>query len=136
MRIADATPDIDHRTPLEVDTQARTSGARAAAARALGTLSVNDDNEAALARAGAIDPLVKLLGPSTSGVREDTGKAHRNISANDDNAVALARAGAIDPLVKLLGAGTSGERQAASRALRSLSLNPEAHNRVGVQEVA
>ena len=44
--------------------------------------------------------------------------------------------GAIDPLVKLLGAGTSGERQAASRALRSLSLNPEAHNRVGVQEVA
>ena len=115
---------------------ARTSGERAAAARALGTLSVNDDNEAAVPRAGAIHPLVKLLGASTSGVREDTGKAHRNISANDDNAVALARAGAIDPLVKLLGAGTSGERQAASRALGSLSLNPEAHTRVGVQEVA
>ncbi len=97
---------------------------------------MNDDNEVAVARPGAIHPLVKLLGASTSGVREDTGKAHRNISANDDNAVALARAGAIDPLVKLLGAGTSGERQAASRALRSLSLNPEAHNRVGVQEVA
>ena len=65
-----------------------------------------------------------------------TVRAHRNISANDDNAVALARAGAIDPLVKLLGAGTSGERQAASPALRTLSLNPEADNRVGVEEVA
>ena len=47
----------------------------------------------AIARAGAIEPLVALLRSGTAGVQESAAGALRNLAIHDDNKVAIARAG-------------------------------------------
>merc|ERR1719188_2623032 len=65
--------------------------------------SGNPENQAAIAQAGAILPLVKLLEDGMPGVREEAARALWNLAMdNFDNQVAIVRAGAAIPLVALL----------------------------------
>ncbi|KAG1656174.1 hypothetical protein FOA52_008713 [Chlamydomonas sp. UWO 241] len=66
------------------------------------------DYNAAIAAAGAIPPLVQLMGPSLpADVQEKAAGILTNIAQNEDTVVAIAAAGAIPPLVQLLGLGSS-----------------------------
>merc|ERR1719453_1172360 len=74
------------------------------AAQALRNLAdSNAENQAAIAQAGAIVPLVKLLEDGMPNVRSEAARALWNIAReNFDNQVAIVRAGAAIPLVALL----------------------------------
>lgn len=65
------------------------------------------ENQIAIAKAGAIEPLVQLLEDSAEGLREEAVRALWNLARNNKeinvrNQVALRNAGAILPLVRLL----------------------------------
>ncbi|KAG1660384.1 hypothetical protein FOA52_007289 [Chlamydomonas sp. UWO 241] len=83
---------------------------------------------AAVTSAGAIPPLVQLLGSgSAAEVQEKAAQALWGLSRVDAmNAVAIAAAGAISPLVQLLGPGSpAGVREKAAGALETLAKNRE-----------
>ena len=87
------------------------------AAAALSNLAVNDDNRVAIAEAGGIERLVKLLRTATPLGR--MAAALNNLALNDQNRAAIAEAGAIDHLVMLARDGeTAQERQLATNALK------------------
>ena len=98
------------------------------AALTLNNLAVNADNKVRIASAGAIPPLVALLGPQSSeGVQEYAGLALSSLcSNNDDNRVMVAAVGAIPPLVALLGSQRSaGVQEQAAKALCNLAKNAD-----------
>ena len=90
-------------------------------------------NKVRIAAAGAIPPLVALLGPHSSAeVQEQAAGALSILAFNDDNKVKIATAGAILPLVALLGHHNSPEVQMrAAGALWYLSRNDD--NRVKIR---
>ncbi|KAH8047257.1 serine/threonine kinase [Aureococcus anophagefferens] len=98
-------------------------GAKEKAAGALTNLaSQNADNQVAIAKAGAVDPLVALLRTGTDGAKEHAAGALENLAfENADNKVAIAKAGAVDPLVDLLRTGTDGAKESAAGALWGLA---------------
>ncbi|KAG1658971.1 hypothetical protein FOA52_004387 [Chlamydomonas sp. UWO 241] len=83
----------------------------------------DSDTLVAIASAGAIPPLVQLLGPGSSAeVREDAAAALCNLAQHHDNQVAIAAAGAIPLLVQLLAPGISANvQQNAAAALCHLA---------------
>ena len=89
------TGDSQTRSPSEFE--------QAQAARALTVLAKGgDENQAAIARAGAIEPLVALVSGGNAGAQEAAAAALHWLAFGADNQVAIARAGAIEPLVALL----------------------------------
>ena len=89
------TGDSQTRSPSEFE--------QAQAARALTVLAKGgDENQAAIARAGAIEPLVALVSGGNAGTQEAAAAALHWLAFGADNQVAIARAGAIEPLVALL----------------------------------
>ncbi|GLC57934.1 hypothetical protein PLESTB_001291300 [Pleodorina starrii] len=94
------------------------------AAKSLMTLASNDDaNQVAIAQAGGIPPLVKLLNSSDTGVQEQAAGALGVLAGNDANQVAIAQAGGIPPLVKLLNSSDTGVQEQAAGALGVLAGN-------------
>ncbi|KAJ8599422.1 hypothetical protein CTAYLR_008006 [Chrysophaeum taylorii] len=71
------------------------------AAGALWNLACNDDeNQIAIAKAGAIPVLVKLAKDGNDAAREKAAGALWNLAINDENNIAIAKAGAIPVLTK------------------------------------
>ena len=63
----------------------------------------NNNNDVKIADAGAIPPLVALLGPrSSSDLHEQVAWALRYLSANNDNKVKIRSAGGVDALTRLM----------------------------------
>ena len=96
----------------------------------------NSANKVSIARAGAIPPLVQLLGSGSSSsepARLYAAHTLRNLAAdNGTNSVSIAGAGAIPLLVQLLGSSSNeAVREAAVCALGTLANNTEA-NRISI----
>ncbi|KAG1666984.1 hypothetical protein FOA52_004267 [Chlamydomonas sp. UWO 241] len=91
------------------------------AALALAVLTRYD--AAIIAAAGAIPPLVQLLGSGyLAVVQQMAAQALWNLTLNDDNKVTIAGSGAIPPLVQLLGSRSPAKVQhRAALALSSLA---------------
>ncbi|KAG1661098.1 hypothetical protein FOA52_012087 [Chlamydomonas sp. UWO 241] len=101
-------------------------GMQNAAAVALRSLARrNSQNQVAITAAGAIPPLVKLLGAdSSAAVQQAAARALRSLAWSDDAHIhdAITTAGAFPSLVKLLGPGSSSHVQATgARALQNLA---------------
>merc|ERR1712173_101125 len=97
-------------------------GVREEAAGALVILSLNMDNQVAIAQVGAVPLLVDLLRDEDPHVREQAAAALRNLAdENLDNTVAIARAGAFAPLADLLKDDLPGIREEALTVLRNLT---------------
>ena len=87
------------------------------AATALANLADNNDaNKAAIAAAGGIPPLVRLLGSSIAGVQQHAARTLWYLARNDANKAAIAAAGVIPPLVLLLGSGSELMQEGAAWA--------------------
>eukprot|EP01047_Picozoa_sp_COSAG01_P021598 COSAG01_NODE_1257_length_11020_cov_5.619723_11_plen_643_part_00 len=112
---------------------AQLSGGDAAAAeqaaRALAVLAVAAENQAAIARAGSLEPLIALLSEGSAGAREQAARALANLASNAENQVAIVRAGALEPLIALLSEGSAGAQEKAAAALRNLAAD-NAENKV------
>ena len=95
-----------------------------AAARALSKFAgENNANRVAIAEAGAITPLIKLVRLGSDGAKKAAVAALHYLSFDKANEVAIVEAGAIAPLVGLLSLGSEGAREQAAGALWTLSLN-------------
>ena len=70
-----------------------TDGQKEQAAGALANLALNTDNQAAIARAGGIEPLVALVRSGTDGQKEQAAGALWSLAWNTDNKAAIATAG-------------------------------------------
>ena len=98
------------------------------AAGALLSISlINTDNKIKIAAAGAIAPLVTLLGPQISArVQGKAARALSSLAADNSNKVKIAAAGSILPLVALLGPQNTAEVQMnAANTLWNLALDAE-----------
>ena len=81
-------------------------------------------NQAAIARAGAVAPLVRLLGTergNSASNREEAAGALMNLSACEENKAAIVAAAAVAPLVALLADGTQAAAEHAAGALANLA---------------
>ena len=89
------------------------------AAGALWNLALNNDNKDKIAAAGAIPPLVALLGPqSSSGVQQHAAGALWNLALNNDNKVKIRFAGGVAALTQLMESTTyEGVKRWAENAL-------------------
>ena len=67
----------------------------------------NSDTQMAIAKAGAIPPLVQMLEHADAGTQEHATCAIWHLAANSDNQIAIAKASGIAPLVKLLVEGSA-----------------------------
>jgi hypothetical protein len=86
----------------------------------------------AIARAGAIEPLVALVRGGSAEAQEHAAGALSNLAFdNADNRAAIARAGAIEPLVALEHGGSAGTQEHAAAALSNLAFH-NADNRVAI----
>ena len=56
---------------------------------------VQRQNQVAIVRASALEPVVQLLRDGSSGAKEEAGRALNNLAANDENEVAIVRARAL-----------------------------------------
>merc|ERR1719399_2293303 len=82
----------------------------------------NEDNQAEIAKAGAIAPLVKLIGASASpSCQEEAAGTLMNLAACDANKPKVMSAGAVAPLVALLTSGTDATKEHAGGALANLA---------------
>ncbi|KAG1680569.1 hypothetical protein FOA52_015016 [Chlamydomonas sp. UWO 241] len=109
---------------------ARPSQQRAALATIAGLSTACDgdrDSLRVIGAAGAIPPLVLLLGPGSSDpVHTCASAALANLAYAAENAAIVAAAGAIPPLVLMLGPGSSAVIQKnAAAALGNLAMNAE-----------
>ena len=122
--------------PLVALVRSGTERQKVAAARAIGTLSLwlplaletlemITDNQAAIARAGGIEPLVALVRSGTDRQKEAAAWALGNLAMNTDNQAAIARAGGIEPLVALVRIGTERQKNAAAETLGNLAMNTD-----------
>lgn len=92
----------------------------------LRNLAADRNNHVAIARVGAIAPLVALLiSCKIDAVTEAAAGALKNLAFTEDNQVAIARAGAIGPLVSLLIGDDviDAVKVAAADAIRNLAAN-------------
>ena len=96
---------------------------KTAAAGALKTLSTGDANQVAVASAGGIEALIKLLQTESSEANIVAAGALRNLSANDNNKLVVAQAGGFEPLMDLLRTGTPEGKTVAAEALSNLTAN-------------
>ena len=63
------------------------------AARALASLSANDENKVKIAKEGGIIALLNLIDNGTSGAREKAARALGNLSNNSDNKSVIRKSG-------------------------------------------
>lgn len=91
----------------------------------LGNLSVSVASEVAIAKAGAIDPLLHLVASGNDVQKEKAAGTLANLAHNADNKVEIATSGGIPLLAALLQDGTEPQQEVAARALRNLSLGAE-----------
>ena len=89
-----------------------TDGAKEQGAWALAHLAwTNADNQAAIASAGGIAPLIELVHSGTDGAKEQAAMALRNLALrNTDNQAVIASMGENPPLVELTRSSTRSER--------------------------
>ena len=85
----------------------------------------NDQNNAAIAAAGAIPPLVALVTSRSDASKLEAARALRNLARNDQNTAAIAAAGGIPPLVALVTSGSDSAKLEAAGALRNLAGNDQ-----------
>ncbi|GLC57930.1 hypothetical protein PLESTB_001290900 [Pleodorina starrii] len=104
------------------------------AAGSLATFAnINIANRAAIANAGGIPPLVRLLDSWNTDVQEQAARALAALADKyEASMVLIAKAGGIPPLVKLLDSSNTGVQQWAARALANLSENDA--NRVAIDK--
>ena len=101
-------------------------------ASALWSMADNSpDNQAAIAKAGGIQPLIAMLDGHTEGQRDAAG-ALWALASSDDNRNLIGTNGGIAPLVGLLKTGSTGAQETAAGALHALAENPD--NRVSIAE--
>ncbi len=110
------------------------------AARALGNLANNSDNQQAIVEAGAIAPLVKLVRSGTDDQKVNAAEALGAL-ANDnrDNQNKIAKAGAIEPLVELVRSEIDAQKRkrstTAERALENLAYNNPDNQKVIMEKL-
>lgn len=90
------------------------------------------ENQVAIRRAGAIGPLVQLLGESSAALREEAARALWSLARNSrevstDNQRAIGEAGAIIPLVRLLEDEAPRVRVVAAAVLNDLAADHAAN---------
>lgn len=78
------------------------------------------DNQIAVAQAGGIPPLIKLLDGNPEAHREAAG-ALWSLASSADNQAAIAKSGGVPPLVGLLKTGSQGAQETAAGALFALA---------------
>lgn len=81
----------------------------------------NSDNRLRIGRAGAFEPLVRLLSSSDSELQEYVVTAILNLSLCDENKQLIASSGSIKPLVGVLKDGTPMAKQNAACVIAQLS---------------
>ncbi|KAG1665194.1 hypothetical protein FOA52_002595 [Chlamydomonas sp. UWO 241] len=91
------------------------------AADILAQLTHNYEIAATIAAAGAIPPLVQLLGAGDTKVQRAATFALGCLSKDPDIAIAIGAAGAIPPLVNLLGSACEATDMNAAGLLRDLA---------------
>jgi len=88
------------------------------ASYALANLSNNEDNQAAIAEAGGIAPLVQVLADGTVESKKMAAAALWNMATeNEDNQLEIAEAGGIAPLIQLLAHGMPDAKEQAAGAI-------------------
>jgi len=107
-------------------------GIQTKAALALATLADDGANQAAIAVAAGIAPLVDTLFTGTVVGRTYATAALANLACNEANRVTIVEAGAIFPVVKLLQKGKPHAKTQAAAALRNLAVNED--NKVAIAE--
>jgi len=111
---------------------------REEAARALWNLArssknVNSHNQIAIAQAGAIAPLIRLLEDAVPRVRVVAAAVLNDLAIdNEANQVAITHAGVIEPLIKLLRHDDAPSLVMASGLLQSLAKNHKADAEVAL----
>lgn len=94
----------------------------------------NPDNQVAIARAGAVGPLVLLLADEDAEVQEAAAAVLGNLASNNARYRAtVAKAGAIRPLIEILKRDKLGARVVAARALWALA-TASVENQVAMAE--
>jgi vacuolar protein 8 len=122
-----AVADADPAAALVALLQACAIGARTPVASGIASLAdappdqSTDLMRGALAAAGALPPLVAMLGDGTAEERAAAAEALRKLARNDANKAAIAAAGAIEPLVALVRDGDARGKAEAAGALWSLA---------------
>jgi hypothetical protein len=102
--------------PLLVEMLGDKEGLMEEVAGALTNLAdTNEDNQEAIGKAGAVAPLIKLLG---SGVRksgqEEAAGTLMNLAASEANKAKMVSAGVLGPLLALLSTGTVATQEHAA----------------------
>uniref|UniRef100_A0A7S3JQ13 RING-type E3 ubiquitin transferase n=1 Tax=Aureoumbra lagunensis TaxID=44058 RepID=A0A7S3JQ13_9STRA len=120
-----------------IDRDAGSIGVREAAAGALQNLAANNsDNKAAIIRAGAVPPLVRLLANSqVETARETAAGALQNLAKhNEDNKSVLIEAGVLPPLIATLSDANASARsqRTSARAIENLVWSSNEDNRKAV----
>lgn len=97
---------------------------REAGARALADAACKPANRQSIADAGAIPPLVDLLGSGSGGAKEAAAEALANLaSQTPSNAEAMVSAGCIPALIDLLSSGSIAAKAEAARGLTNIACN-------------
>jgi hypothetical protein len=91
-----------------------------AAAEALSKLAIEAENVAAIVQAGALPPLIVLLGESSAAARYAASAIANLASGNADNKVTIIKAGALTSLIALLSGGEEKAQENAAAALWNL----------------
>mmetsp|Transcript_34141 Transcript_34141/g.65228 ORF Transcript_34141/g.65228 Transcript_34141/m.65228 type:complete len:543 (-) Transcript_34141:351-1979(-) len=81
----------------------------------------NRDNQALIARHGAVEVLVQLLSATDARLRRCVTRALGWLASNHDNKLTIARAGAVEPLLQILSNGDIRGKQEAARVLATLA---------------
>lgn len=89
----------------------------------------NTENQVAIAQAGGVQPLIRLLEGHPEVHREVAG-ALWSLAANHENQLTIANEGGIPPLVDLLKTGSPGAQETAAGAIHVLAESSE--NRVAI----
>jgi hypothetical protein len=88
----------------------------------------NEDNQEAIGKAGAVAPLIKLLGSGVpkSGQEEAAGTL-MNLAASEANKAKMVSAGVLGPLLALLSTGTVATQEHAAGCLANLANGHDEH---------
>ncbi|KAG5250462.1 U-box domain-containing protein [Salix suchowensis] len=100
------------------------------AVTALLNLSINEENKAIIAEAGAIEPIIQVLRSGNDGAKENSAATLFSLSVLDEYKAKIGRSGAVTALVDLLGSGTSRGKKDAATTLFSLSIFHENKYRI------
>ena len=96
------------------------------------SLSINAENQAAVAEAGGVQPLIDMLFDSRTNIQEETAQAIAKLAHdNDETRVAVTKQGGVKPLIALLSAKSSETLlQNATNALANLAVEPAARDEI------